>query len=185
MAADVSTKADPASAWLIRFSPHLRPGARVLEIACGNGRNTRLLAGLGCRVTAVDINEPAERIAGVDYRIADLENAPWSFENDTFDAVVVVNYLWRPRFEMLTGCVAPGGLFLYETFTRRQTTLGFGPKNPAHFLEDRELLALTPQNWHILAYEDGRTDNDRYIQRIAAVRPRRDDTERLEVCARR
>lgn len=111
MAADVSTKADPASAWLIRFSPHLRPGARVLEIACGNGRNTRLLAGLGCRVTAVDINEPAERIAGVDYRIADLENAPWPFENDTFDAVVVVNYLWRPRFEMLTGCVAPGGLF--------------------------------------------------------------------------
>ena len=60
MAADVSTKADLPSAWLIRFSPYLKSGTRVLEIASGNGRNTRFLAGLGCDVTAVDINPVPE-----------------------------------------------------------------------------------------------------------------------------
>lgn len=64
MAADVSTKADLPSAWLIRFSPYLKSGTRVLEIASGNGRNTRFLAGLGCDVTAVDINPVPEPLAG-------------------------------------------------------------------------------------------------------------------------
>ena len=63
--------------------------------------------------------------------------------------------------------------------------LNFEPKNPQHFLEDRELLSMVPHEWHILAYEDGRTDNDRYLQRIAAVKPRHNEIERLDVCARR
>ena len=65
MARDVSTKADLASAWLIRFSPYLEAGSRVLEIAAGNGRNTRFLAGLGCRVTAADIHLAPEPVDGV------------------------------------------------------------------------------------------------------------------------
>lgn len=73
MAADVSTKADLPSAWLIRFSPYLKSGTRVLEIASGNGRNTRFLAGLGCDVTAVDINPVPEPLAGVRYIQRDLE----------------------------------------------------------------------------------------------------------------
>ena len=44
---------------------------------------------------------------------------------------------------------------------------------------------MVPHEWHILAYEDGRTDNDRYLQRIAAVKPRHNEIERLDVCARR
>ena len=186
MAVDVSTKADPARAWLMRFSPYLTAGSRVLEIASGNGRNTRLLAGLDCVVTAADINPPAEPIAGVRHLTCDLENAPWPFEGQTFDAVIGINYLWRERFALLTQCVRPGGLFLYETFTRHQALAGFGPKNPAHFLQDGELLTLIPSGWHILAFEDGRTDNNRSLQRIAAVRPlAEDDFERLDVCARR
>ena len=58
MAADVSTKADLPSAWLIRFSPYLKSGTRVLEIASGNGRNTRFLAGLGCDVDTFGIGVP-------------------------------------------------------------------------------------------------------------------------------
>ena len=65
MAADLSTKADLPSAWLIRFSPYLKTGTRVLEIASGNGRNTRFLVGLGCDVTAVDINPVPEPLVGV------------------------------------------------------------------------------------------------------------------------
>ena len=185
MAADLTTKADLPSAWLIRFSPYLKAGTRVLEIASGNGRNTRFLAGLGCKVTAVDINPAPEPVEGVQYMRKDLEKEDWIFEPESFDAVIGINYLWRARFAALCDCVKPGGFFLYETFTRPQTMLNFGPKNPQHFLEDRELLSMVPHEWHILAYEDGRTDNDRYLQRIAAVKPRHNEIERLDVCARR
>ncbi len=37
---------------------------------------------------------------------------------------------------------APGGLLVYETFTRRQPELGWGPKNPAFLLDDAELPTL-------------------------------------------
>lgn len=185
MARDVSTKADLASAWLIRFSPYLKAGSRVLEIAAGNGRNTRFLAGLGCRVTAADIHLAPEPVDGVQYLLTDLENDPWPFEPESFDAVVGINYLWRPRFSELLDCVRPGGLFLYETFTRDQSILGFGPKNPQHLLEKGELLRLIPSEWHILAFEDGRTDNDRHLQRIAAVRPDAENAVCVDICARR
>ena len=149
MAADLTTKADLPSAWLIRFSPYLKAGTRVLEIASGNGRNTRFLAGLGCKVTAVDINSAPEPVEGVQYIRKDLEKEDWIFEPESFDAVIGINYLWRARFAALCDCVKPGGFFLYETFTRHQTMLNFGPKNPQHFLEDRELLSMVPHEWHI------------------------------------
>ena len=79
MAADLSTKADLPSAWLIRFSPYLKTGTRVLEIASGNGRNTRFLVGLGCDVTAVDINPVPEPLVGVRYIQRDLEKEDWFF----------------------------------------------------------------------------------------------------------
>ena len=185
MAADLSTKADLPSAWLIRFSPYLKTGTRVLEIASGNGRNTRFLVGLGCDVTAADINPVPEPLVGVQYIQRDLEKEDWFFAPESFDAVIGINYLWRDRFDALCSLTEPGGFFLYETFTRHQTMLNFGPKNPQHFLQDRELLHLIPSDWHILAYEDGRADNDRYLQRIAAVKPRHNEIECLDVCARR
>ena len=159
MAADLTTKADLPSAWLIRFSPYLKAGTRVLE----------------------KLRTPAD----TESIRKDLEKEDWIFGPESFDAVIGINYLWRERFAVLCECVKPGGFFLYETFTRHQTMLNFGPKNPQHFLEDRELLSMVPHEWHILAYEDGRTDNDRYLQRIAAVKPRHNEIERLAVCARR
>ena len=109
MAADLTTKADLPSAWLIRFSPYLKAGTRVLEIASGNGRNTRFLAGLGCKVTAVDINPAPEPVEGVQYIRKDLEKEDWIFEPESFDAVIGINYLWRARFAALCDCVKPGG----------------------------------------------------------------------------
>ena len=43
MPVDISVASDPASAWLMRFAGLIKPEGRVLEIACGNGRNTRFL----------------------------------------------------------------------------------------------------------------------------------------------
>lgn len=168
MAKDVSTTRDLPSAWLMRFSPLIRKGDRVLEIACGNGRNTRFLASLGVHVTAVDVNPMPEVPEGVEFIQYDLENSPWPFEEKTFDVVVGINYLYRQRFENLCAVLKPNGLFLYETFNEEQSLLMGRPKNPEHFLKIGELPTLIDSRWRILAFEDGANDREQYLQRIAA-----------------
>lgn len=88
MARDISTAADPASAWLTRFAPLIKPGVRVLEIACGNGRNTRLLAQLDVKVTAVDVNPMPQTWENVEFLKADLERDPWPFAPETLTSLL-------------------------------------------------------------------------------------------------
>lgn len=168
MARDTSTSSDLPSAWLMRFSPVIESGFKVLELACGNGRNTRFLASLGCQVTAVDINPMPEVPAGVDFLRYDLENSPWPFEKNSFDVVIGINYLWRRHFPQLRDSLKLNGLFLYETFNEEQSILMGRPKNPEHFLKIGELLTLVDPNWRILAFEDGVNEREQYLQRIAA-----------------
>ena len=67
-------------------------GLLGLDIGCGEGHNTRLLAKRGARMTAIDIAEvfishakQAEAVEplGIDYRIASAVDLP--FANATFD----------------------------------------------------------------------------------------------------
>ncbi len=46
------------SEWVKRFIPKLPKGGRVLDLACGCGRNTRLLASCGFEVVGADIALP-------------------------------------------------------------------------------------------------------------------------------
>lgn len=71
--------------------PEVR-GLRGLDIGCGEGHNTRLLARRGARVTAIDISEVFIRHArdreekeplGIDYRVASAVELP--FPADSFD----------------------------------------------------------------------------------------------------
>src|SRR6266481_7960590 len=44
------------TAWVMRSCARLAPGSEVLDLACGSGRHSRVLAALGCRVDAVDVD---------------------------------------------------------------------------------------------------------------------------------
>ena len=73
-------------------------GSRVLDIGCGNGSTARLLAGRGCRVVGVELNEDAARSAR-DYCerviVGDIE-APATqrqLADETFDAIVLLDVL--------------------------------------------------------------------------------------------
>lgn len=169
MARDMTTFSDRPSAWLERFAPVIS-GCRVLEIACGNGRNTRYLASLGCQVTAIDINPMTNVPENVTFIQADLESAPWPIQGQQFEIVVGINYLWRERWDVLLSNVTPNGLLVYETFTEEQSRMMGSPKNPEHFLRTGELLRMVPLTWRILAYEDGLTEKGTCVQRIAARR---------------
>lgn len=158
------------SAWLVRFHSWFAPGAQVLEIACGLGRNTWYLSHLDVKVTACDITPPPEVPENVTFVQHDLEGDVWPFAPDSFDAVVGINYLYRPHFADLLSCVRPGGFVLYETFSDLQGHFKARPRNPEHLLRAGELISLLPAGWRIAAYEDGLTEFGQYLQRIAAVR---------------
>lgn len=157
------------SAWIRRFAPLVPPGARVLDVACGSGRHTRLFADRGCRVTAVDRAPSLAAAEGLRIVTADLESAPWPFADERYDTVVVTNYLHRPLFPHLLAALAPGGVLLYETFARGNAAFG-KPSNPSFLLAPGELLAAFGGALRVLAFEDGyvATPRPAMVQRLAA-----------------
>ena len=163
------------SAWVQRWSPLVRPGGTVLDVACGHGRHLRWFAGRGHPVTGVDrAPEAITAVAGLGTAVlADIENGPWPFLQDgqprTFDAVVVTNYLWRALLPTLLASVAPGGVLIYETFAAGNETVG-KPSRPDFLLQPGELLQACA-GLRVVAYEDGyQAVPERFAQRIAAVR---------------
>lgn len=160
------------SAWLQHWTPLLTPAAHVLDVACGAGRHMQWLAKQGHRVQGVDRNPEALARAQAFGTVicADIENGPWPFEGQTFDAVIVTNYLWRPLLPTLIQSVAPGGVLIYETFASGNESVG-KPSRPDFLLQPGELLQATV-GLRTIAYEDGfETSPDRFVQRIVAVRP--------------
>lgn len=163
---------DRASEWIVRWSHLVRAGGSVLDVACGSGRHLRWFHERNHAVCGVDIAPAAiDSIADLGRAVlADIENGPWPFAGETFDAVVVTNYLWRPRLPDIVAAVAPGGVLLYETFAAGNETVG-KPSRPDFLLRPGELLAAC-DGLQVVAYENGWLDAPpRFVQRIAAVRP--------------
>jgi SAM-dependent methyltransferase len=163
-----------ASAWVRRWAGLMQPGGRVLDLACGGGRHAVHLAGLGHRVVAVDraLNLPpiVRDTPGIDWRLADLEADPWPFPGDTFQGVVVCNYLHRPLFDRLVDSLEPGGMLIYETFSLGQAKYG-RPSNPAHLLLPGELLEMARGRLRVLGFEDvEEPEKRRCVQRLCGVR---------------
>ncbi len=159
------------SPWVARWAHLIVPGGTVLDLAAGSGRHTRLLTGRGHAVTAVDRDDVAMRdLAGrAETLVADLESGPWPLPGRSFDAVVVTNYLWRPLWSSILAAVAPGGVWIHETFASGNETVG-RPARPDFLLAPGELLRVAA-GLRIVAYEDGFVPApDRYVQRIVAVR---------------
>jgi len=145
----------------------------VLDVACGHGRHMRWFAGLGHAVTGVDRSpEAIQAVRGLGRAVlSDIEDGPWPFVNEQFDAVVVTNYLWRPLLPQIVASVADGGVLIYETFAAGHQTVG-KPSRPDFLLQHGELLQACA-DLRIVAYEDGFCDApERFVQRIAAVRKR-------------
>ncbi len=163
------------SVWVQRFAPLIRPGGRVLDLAAGGGRHTRLMLDMGFRVTAVDRDIAGLRqLAGgrCEIHAIDLEAGPGNALGPLgggYDGIVVTNYLHRPLFATIAAALAPNGVLIYETFAIGNERFG-RPRNPDFLLHPGELIeafaALTT-----IAFEQGEVTLPRpsVIQRIAAV----------------
>jgi SAM-dependent methyltransferase len=162
----------PASAWVRRFAPLIRGGGRVLDLAAGSGRHTRLLLETGFAVCAVDRDISALLPlagAGSEVRQIDLETgAPWVLGTG-YDGIVVTNYLHRPLLPAIAEALAAGGVLIYETFARGNERFG-RPHNPDFLLRPGELLDAFAM-LTVIAFEQGEISVPRpaVIQRITAI----------------
>ncbi len=164
-----------ASAWVRRFAPMV-PAGKVLDLACGSGRHSRLFLDAGMQVTAVDRDllqlGSLATTPGLTPVQADLEDgSPWPLGGQSFQAVVVTNYLWRPLLPQILRAVAAGGLLLYETFAKGNEQLG-KPRNPDFLLDPGELLDLVRGEMQVVAFEQVRVEIPKpaVVQRLCATR---------------
>jgi SAM-dependent methyltransferase len=142
----------------------------VLDLACGGGRHSRVFAGMGLEVVAVDREEHvfSEKIRFVK---ADLEDGnPWPFAGQRFAAIVVTNYLYRPLFPHLANALEDGGVLIYETFMLGNEKFG-RPSNPQFLLRPGELLQAFAA-LAVAGFEQGRVERPKpaMIQRLCALR---------------
>ena len=148
----------------------LLPAGPALDIACGTGRHSLLLAARGQHVTAVDFSSvaldtlkaraqnmhvsvrqskslrstPKKRLRGcLELARADLEHI--HLPECSFDLILCIQYLQRSLFPQIARALRPNGVLLMETFTRAQLEFSGGPKNPAYLLESGELRDAFPE----------------------------------------
>lgn len=155
------------SSWVVRWAPRITHGD-VLDVACGTGRHARFFLQRDLQVTAVD-RDP-QHIPRARFIQADIENGPWPLAGETFQGIVVTNYLHRPLFTVLKESLAEGGVLIYETFMAGNERFG-RPSNPAFLLRPGELLAAFG-DLVVLGFEEGevREPKPSVIQRLCAVR---------------
>lgn len=138
------------SAWLVQNADLLPRRGKALDVACGSGRHALLLSAAGLSVRAVDrdtdaiteLKAAARRLGfRVDTEVKDLESSTVDLGEDLYEVVLVVNYLHRPLFPVLTRALRRGGWLLYETYTTAQAEKGT-PTNPQYLLQPGELAGL-------------------------------------------
>lgn len=165
------------SAFVVRHAALVR--GRVLDIACGSGRNAIFLARRGCAVVGVDLALAAlrhlQRTACRERLLvhpvqADLECH--CLPAARFDAVINIRYLQRSLFGQLEHTLKPGGVLLFETFLVDQLQRGH-PRNPAYLLRRGELAQAFP-GLERLEYEEGLLAHESgsdYLARLLARKP--------------
>jgi SAM-dependent methyltransferase len=164
-----------ASPWVRRFASEIPKTGAVLDLACGGGRHSLLLADLGYSVLAVDqdIGE-IEKTANplIRSKALNLEGEVWPLADDKFSGIVVTNYLYRPHLDRLPEMLEKNGVLIYETFAQGNEQFG-KPSNPNFLLKTGELLELAQcHGLKVLAYEDIYQGEPKpaMVQRLCAVK---------------
>jgi len=121
--------------WLPRL-----PVGRALDVACGAGRNSMLLAQAGYQVDAIDISREGLNLArlnaenqglSINWIEQDLDQ-PYKFDTE-YDLIIVMWYVNLELISRLCDCLAPGGYLLCEE----------------HLITDQEVIGPTSLDYRV------------------------------------
>ncbi len=171
-------------AWLVEHRDLLTQQAsgRALDVACGAGREAAYLAELCFTVDAVDVSDvaiarvrerAAQRALDITATRRDLGHVGAEFPRPPYDVICCLYFLQRPLLERIAGALAPGGLLLYETFTRDHAEV-VGGQIPERFLLDRNELLHAFGGLRVLRYREAviGTQRRRAVASLVARRER-------------
>jgi len=161
----------------------LLPKGLALDLAMGEGRNAIYLATRGFDVDGVEADAQAVAQARLAARridapiravVGNVEDGTYIVPIETYDVIIVFNYLHRPVFKDVKEGVVPGGVVVYQTFAVDHS--GGGPaRNPERLLRPGELREVF-SDWEVLQYRElagrSREGETRPIAGIVARKPR-------------
>ncbi|MEE9388964.1 MAG: class I SAM-dependent methyltransferase [Paracoccaceae bacterium] len=152
-----------APAAFLRENPSwLRPGARGLCVADGEGRNSVYMAGAGLDITAFDLSETAVERAnklakqqGVSARFNVSNWDSWNWNAPAYDLVAAIFIQFvgpverSKQFANIKTAVKPGGVLLLHGYRPEQIDLGTGGPPRAENMYTEEMLRHEFSNWQI------------------------------------
>jgi cyclopropane fatty-acyl-phospholipid synthase-like methyltransferase len=171
--------------FLAREAHRISPGSDVLDVACGEGRNTVWLSRQGHRVSGLDISPialaKAGRLAeahGVCPTLRQCDLRDWVWDPDSFDAIVCIFIQFaapaeRQRlFEGFRTALRPGGLVLLQGYTPRQLEYRTGGPGDIAHLYTADLLREAFSGFDLLRLEEYEADlaeGKKHVGRSALV----------------
>jgi cyclopropane fatty-acyl-phospholipid synthase-like methyltransferase len=162
-----------------------KPKDRVLDVGCGEGRNSVWLAGLGCDVTGLDVSplalDKARRLAsgkGVAVQYVQTDIRDWRWDPAQFDAVVCVFIQFaepeqRARlFDGFMTTLKAGGMLVLQGYTPKQVEYKTGgPPRPDH-MYTAELLRgafAGMEILHLREHEEVLAEGIKHVGRSALI----------------
>jgi cyclopropane fatty-acyl-phospholipid synthase-like methyltransferase len=173
------------NAFLASQSQLFKPRVRVLDLACGEGRNAVWLAQQGCEVVAIDISpvaiEKARRLAAargvhVAFELVDVRD--WHWPPRAFDAVVSIFIQFAApaeRAELFAGFVAtlrPNGVLVLQGYTPKQLQYKTGgPPQAEHMYTAAMLREATAglEIVHIREHDDVLSEGTKHVGLSALI----------------
>jgi len=134
----------------------LEPGAKVLDVDMGDGRNAVFLARKGFKVTALEEDEESYKKARIfakefGVRIDGILADPiqHQFPTQSFDAIICFYRVDKKLLERMKAWLRPGGVIVFEAHTEQETKIL--PKERS--VKSGELLTFF-NGFKILKYEE-------------------------------
>lgn len=149
-------------------------GNKALDIACGMGRNAKLLAKMKFEVHALDISEIAiESLKGIEHidaKVVDFDT--YVLKENSYDLIVCSYFLERKLFPQIEAALKEGGVFIFETFMHDEQNTKV-PTNKTFLLDKGELEATFSKGYsmiHLESFMDKNICGDKSMRASMVVR---------------
>ncbi len=151
---------------VVKNYANLAKGKEALDIACGMGRNSRLLAKMGFMVEAIDISPLAldslKGIKNIKTKEVDLDS--YRLKENSYDLIVCTYFLDRSLFPQIFKALKKDGIFIFETFKEHSKSTKI-PSNRDFLLKDGELKEIFSKDYEIIHLSE-KWDYDHFKNRV-------------------